>query len=87
MNYPTPHIDAKIGDFGKTVCLAVQTGFDTDCNGATVGSVLGMRNSVDKLDEYWTKPVNGKIHTSIFGVGTVDIKKAVDKTMEHINQA
>lgn len=72
------------GDFGKSICIAVGMAFDTDCNGATVGSVLGMRNSIDGIDEYWKKPVNGKIHTSIFGVGTVDIEKAVDKTLEHV---
>lgn len=72
------------GDFGKSICCAVGMAFDTDCNGATVGSVLGMRNGIDGIDEYWKKPVNGKIHTSIFGVGTVDIEKAVDKTMEHL---
>lgn len=74
------------GDFGKSICIAVGMAFDTDCNGATVGSVLGMRNSIDGIDEYWKKPINSKIHTSIFGVGTVDIEKAVDKTIEHINQ-
>ncbi len=72
------------GDFGKSVCIAVGMAFDTDCNGATVGSVLGMRNTADGIDEYWKKPVNGKIHTSILGVDTVDIEKAVDKTLEHI---
>ena len=72
------------GDFGKSICIAVGMAFDTDCNGATVGSVLGMRNAIDGIDEYWKKPVNGKIHTSIFGVGTLDIGKAVEKTMEHI---
>lgn len=72
------------GDFGKSICMAVQTAFDTDCNGATVGSILGMRGGIDCIDEYWRKPVNGKIHTSIFGVGTVDIDEAVEKTMEHI---
>ncbi len=72
------------GDFGKSICCAVEMAFDTDCNGATVGSVLGMRNGIDGIDEYWKKPVNGKIHTSIFGVGTVDIEKAVDITMDHI---
>ena len=72
------------GDFGKSICCAVGMAFDTDCNGATVGSILGMRSGIDGIDEYWKKPVNGKIHTSIFGVGTVDIEKAVDKTMEHI---
>ena len=72
------------GDFGKSICIAVGMAFDTDCNGATVGSVLGMRNSIDGIDEYWKKPINGKIHTSIFGVGTVDIEKAVDLTISHI---
>lgn len=72
------------GDFGKSICRAVEMAFDTDCNGATVGSILGMRGGIDCIDECWKKPVNGKIHTSIFGVSTVDIEKAVEKTMEHM---
>lgn len=72
------------GDFGKSICIAVGMAFDTDCNGATVGSVLGMRNTVDGIDEYWKKPVNGKIHTSLFGSETVNIEKAVELTLEHI---
>ena len=74
------------GDFGKSICTAVGMAFDTDCNGATVGSILGMRNTIDGIDECWKKPVNGKIHTSIFGVGTISIEDAVKKTIEHINQ-
>ena len=72
------------GDFGKSICIAVNMAFDTDCNGATVGSILGMRGGIDCIDDYWKKPINNKIHTSIFGVGTVDIEKAVEKTREHI---
>ena len=72
------------GDFGKSICTAVGMAFDTDCNGATVGSVLGMRGGIDCIDDCWKKPINGKIHTSIFGVGTVDIEKAVDKTLEQM---
>ena len=72
------------GDFGKSICIAVNMAFDTDCNGATVGSILGMRGGIDCIDDCWKKPVNNKIHTSIFGVGTGDIEKAVEKTMEHI---
>lgn len=72
------------GDFGKSICIAVGMAFDTDCNGATVGSVLGMRNTVDGIDEYWKKPVNGKIHTSIMGCATVSIEQAVDKTFGHM---
>lgn len=72
------------GDFGKTICCAVGMAFDTDCNGATVGSILGMIKGIDGIDEYWKKPINGKIHTSIFGTETIDIEKAVEKTLEHI---
>lgn len=72
------------GDYGKSICMAVETGFDTDCNGATVGSVLGMANGIDGIDEVWKKPINDTLHTSIFGVGTVKISDRVKLTMKHI---
>ncbi len=72
------------GDYAKSICMAVQTCFDTDCNGATVGSILGMANGVESIPEYWTKPMNNTLYTSILGVGTVKITDMVDKTMEHI---
>lgn len=72
------------GDYGKSVCLAVQTGFDTDCNGATVGSVLGMRNGIDGISEEWQMPVHGMLQTTIFGVGTVAVTDLADTTMRHI---
>nr|MCR5457705.1 ADP-ribosylglycohydrolase family protein [Clostridiales bacterium] len=72
------------GDYSKAICMAVQTGFDTDCNGATVGSILGMRNGFESIDSYWTKPMHGTLDTSIFGVGRVSIDSLVDKTMVHI---
>jgi len=72
------------GDFGKSICTAVGMAFDTDCNGATVGSVLGMRGGTDIIDDYWKKPLNGKIHTSITGVGTVNIEELAEKTITHI---
>lgn len=64
--------------------MAVQTCFDTDCNGATVGSILGMANGIGSIPEYWTKPINNILHTSVFGVGAVKITDMVDKTMMHI---
>jgi ADP-ribosylglycohydrolase len=72
------------GDFGKSVCMAVEAGFDTDCNGATVGSVLGMAYGKDAIPAYWTDPMRDTLHTSIFGVGTVKISDCVTKTMEHL---
>ena len=72
------------GDFGKTVCLAVQTGFDTDCNGATAGSIFGLAYGRDAIPEYWTKPFKGRLYTSIFGADSVMIEDCVEKTLKHI---
>ncbi len=72
------------GDFGKSICMAVEVGFDTDCNGATVGSIFGMANGISSIPSEWTKPVNDKIHTSIFGIGTISIQNMAKKTLEHI---
>ena len=71
-------------DFGKSICAAVEVGYDTDCNGATVGSVMGMRNGTAGIGEEWTKPVNGKLETTIFGISEISIDEAAEKTMKHL---
>lgn len=72
------------GDYGESICIAVEAGFDTDCNGATVGSVLGMANGIESIPDCWTKPINDTLHTSIFGLNTVKISDRVKLTLEHI---
>ncbi len=72
------------GDYSKSICMAVETAFDTDCNGATVGSVLGMANGIQSIPERWITPMQDLLHTSIFGVGTVKISDRIQLTMEHI---
>ena len=72
------------GDFGKSVCMAVENGFDTDCNGATVGSVIGMANGLNSIGNAWTDPIKDILHTSIFGVGTTKISDRVKQTLTHI---
>ena len=72
------------GDFARSVCMAVEAGFDTDCNGATVGSVLGMMNGIQGIKKEWTAPLCGTLDTSVFGVGKVKISDLVDRTMEQM---
>lgn len=74
------------GDYGKSICLANETGFDTDCNGATVGSIFGMMHGADSIPEEWTKPLNDTLETSIFGVGKVRITDCVQKTFDQIEK-
>lgn len=71
-------------DYAKSICLAVQTGFDTDCNAATVGSVIGMLKGIEYIPDYWTAPIKNKLETSIFGIGIVDTDYLADITYKHV---
>ncbi len=72
------------GDYGKSICMSVDVGFDTDCNGATVGSILGMRGGEGCIDEYWKAPTHGVLDTTVVGADKSPISKLVDKTMTHL---
>ncbi len=74
------------GDFGRSICMAVQAAFDTDCNGATVGSVLGMANGIDAIDPAWYAPFRGKLATELKNMNTVEIESLVQKTIQHIKE-
>ena len=51
------------GDFGRSICLAVNCGDDTDCTGATAGSVMGILLGAEGIPEEWKKPVGDRILT------------------------
>lgn len=66
-------------DFGHSICRAVQPGFDTDCNGATVGSIFGMMHGTEALPEYWTTPLNDTLETGITGYRMARISELARK--------
>ncbi len=72
------------GDYTKSVCRAVQAGFDTDCNGATVGSIVGIINGAKGIGSEWTDPINDTLETTIFGYTKVKISECARKTIGHI---
>ena len=54
-------------DFSRSIGLAVGAGLDTDCNGATTGSVLGALLGARCIPEHWTAPFNDHIDTIVAG--------------------
>lgn len=69
------------GDFGKSICLAVQAAFDTDCNGATVGSVLGMFGGAKRIEAHWTAPFRDGLVTAIDGFQMVTPEQLTARTL------
>jgi hypothetical protein len=48
-------------DFGDKLCRAVNCGYDTDCTGATLGSVLGIIGGTEGIPAKWIEPVGKSI--------------------------
>ncbi|MBN2047471.1 MAG: ADP-ribosylglycohydrolase family protein [Anaerolineaceae bacterium] len=57
------------GDFDKTITTAVNCGEDTDCTGATVGSLFGILHGTAGISERWIEPIGHKIVTACLNKG------------------
>jgi ADP-ribosylglycohydrolase len=51
------------GSFEKTISLTVMAGLDTDCTGATAGSVFGAMAGASALPAKWIGPLGDRIET------------------------
>ncbi len=71
------------GDFGKGLCTAVNCGDDTDCTGATLGSIFGILQGSRGIPQNWSQPIGDKIKTvAIKGVEHPgDLKELTDRTV------
>ena len=68
------------GSFELTIQLAVQAGWDTDCNGATVGSVLGVMHGVASLPVRLSDRLGDRIRGAILGGGGVPAANLAERT-------
>ncbi len=69
-------------DFGRTICIAVMGGLDTDCNGATAGSIAGVMLGKDRLPERWTELFNDELHTAVQGCSVLQISDLIRRTCD-----
>ncbi|WP_324716583.1 ADP-ribosylglycohydrolase family protein [Carboxydochorda subterranea] len=53
------------GDFTQAVSIAVMCGLDTDCNGASVGTIIGGVLGAARLPSRWTSPLNDRLETAL----------------------
>lgn len=57
------------GDFGRTVCLCVNCGEDTDCTAATAGSIFGILHGAKRVPQKWIEPIGRTIKTACLNLG------------------
>ena len=68
------------GRFGRTVGLAVESGLDTDCVGATAGSVFGALHGAAAIPPHWTEPFHNRIRSSVSGFDNIAITDLAQRT-------
>jgi len=68
--------------FEKSVCRAVTCAFDTDCNGATVGSILGLVLGARRMPGKWVDPIHDTLQTGIHGLHEVRLSEMAKKSCD-----
>jgi hypothetical protein len=76
------------GDFGKSICLAVNCGDDTDCTAGTVGALLGIIRGRSGIPSKWVEPIGENIITCSISTYTkvyyIDLPKTLDELTDRV---
>lgn len=69
------------GDFTSAVGKVVMSGWDTDSNGATVGSVAGILAGTDALPPHLIEPLHDRTRSALFGFDNSVISDLAGRTV------
>lgn len=70
------------GDFASAICTVVTGGWDTDSNGATVGSVCGALAGATALPPQWISPLHDTVRSSLPGFDRVTLTELANRTVQ-----
>ncbi len=68
-------------DFSGAISAVVQGGWDTDTNGAAVGSIVGAAVGTAGIDERWSAPLGGRFASSLPGFDGITLDELVRRTI------
>lgn len=69
-------------DFHQSICSSVEGGWDTDCNGATCGSIVGAASGARGLNSSLVAPLNDTIRPSVIGFQEVSMSELAERTLK-----
>ena len=67
-------------DFHQSICTSVEGAWDTDCNGATCGSIVGAASGAKGLNSSLVAPLNDTIKPKVFGFEDIAMSELADRT-------
>ena len=67
--------------FEEGIVTAVRSGWDTDCNGATVGSILGLKIGAQNLPNKWIDVLNDRLISAVRGENDNQISDLARRTL------
>jgi ADP-ribosylglycohydrolase len=70
-------------DFSVAIGDTVAAGWDTDCNGATVGALWGLTGR--DISPHWSNPWFGRVEVSLAGVGELSLDGLVARTVRTVD--
>jgi len=72
------------GDYDRGIACAVMAGWDTDCNGATTGSILGTMLGRRGVGPVWTEPLRGRARSTLIGFDNSSIEDLIERTVRSV---
>lgn len=70
------------GDYEITICNAVMGGWDTDCNAATAGSILGVLYGAQALPPKWIEPLQNRVRSNVKGFDHITFTELAQRTVK-----
>lgn len=72
------------GNFGRSVCIAVNCGDDTDCTAATCGAVLGIILGRSGIPREWVEPIGERIKTIAVNPFRLELSETLDELTDRV---
>ncbi len=69
-------------DYETSIVVAVRGGWDTDCNGATTGSICGMMLGAEALPQKWVGVLNDRLVSAVRGYSECKISDLAKRSQE-----
>ncbi|SDU81549.1 ADP-ribosylglycohydrolase family protein [Jiangella alkaliphila] len=69
------------GDYERSITAVVSGGWDTDSNGATVGSIAGALTGAAALPSRWIAPLRNRVSTTLAGFDGIGFDALAARTM------